>query len=119
MLALTGVAAGAFGSHVLRSVLAGNLQQTYEIAVRYQMWHSLALMGLALWHEWRPSGWLHRGGSLLLAGTLIFSGSLYFLCLTGVRWWGAVTPCGGVLLLLGWGALLLATRHAHPTPSHR
>jgi uncharacterized membrane protein YgdD (TMEM256/DUF423 family) len=75
------------------------------VAVRYQMYHALALLAVA----WACDRWggasLRAGGWLLVAGTAVFSGSLYLLMATGARWWGAVTPFGGVALLAGWAAL--------------
>jgi uncharacterized membrane protein YgdD (TMEM256/DUF423 family) len=97
-----GVAFGAFGAHGLKASLSATLLQTFETGVRYQMYHGLGLLALA----WAISRWPERrlapAAWLLLAGTLVFSGSLYVLVLTGVRWFGAVTPFGGVMLIAGW-----------------
>ncbi len=109
-LMLVGVAAGAFGAHGLASYFDRypDLASTYDTAVRYHLFHGLALLAVAA-ATGRWSGPLtHWSGYLLLAGILIFSGSLYLLVLTRWRWLGAVTPIGGVAFLAGWSCLLLA-----------
>lgn len=108
------VAAGAFGSHALGSYFEKNrdLAAIYDTAVRYHMIHALALIGVA-WAVTRwPGPLLTWSGWLMFAGILIFSGSLYILSLTGVRWLGAITPIGGVAFLAGWLCLLLAAWRA-------
>ncbi len=104
--ALVAVAAGAFGSHALRGRLPPDLLATFEIGVRYQMYHALGIVAVS----WAASRWpgtaVHAAGWLFVAGTVLFSGSLYALALSGVRALGAVTPFGGVAFLAGW--LLLA-----------
>ena len=96
------VAAGAFGAHALRARLAPASLAVFETAARYQMYHALALFAVA-WALTRWPGQLPVwAGWLFLAGTVLFSGSLYLLALTGTRWWGAVTPLGGVAFLAGW-----------------
>jgi len=101
------VAFGAFGAHGLRNVLGAQDQVTFETAVRYQMYHGLALMAVA-WAiaRWPGSGTAPAAGWAFLVGIVVFSGSLYVLVLAGQRWLGAVTPLGGVAFLIGW--LLLA-----------
>jgi uncharacterized membrane protein YgdD (TMEM256/DUF423 family) len=97
-----GVALGAFGAHALKSRLAPDLLATFEVGVRYQMYHALALLAVG-WAQTRwPGPVLNAGGWLFVAGTLLFSGSLYVLSLTGEKWLGAVTPVGGLALLGGW-----------------
>ena len=107
-LALLGVALGAFAAHALRERLEPRDIEIFETAVRYQMYHALALLGVA-WLATRLAdpltGW---AGWLMVAGTVVFSGSLYLLVLTGPRWLGAVTPVGGVMLLAGWLLALVA-----------
>ena len=106
--ALIAVGAGAFGAHGLRARLTPDLLAVFETAARYQMYHALALLAAA-WAATRwPGPWPIRAGWLFVIGTILFSGSLYALALSGVRWLGAVTPFGGVALLAGWGCLLLA-----------
>jgi uncharacterized membrane protein YgdD (TMEM256/DUF423 family) len=108
--ALVGVAAGAFGAHSLRARLAPDLLAVFETAARYQMYHALALLAVA-WAVGRwPGPLLAWAGWLFVAGTLLFSGSLYALALSGVRWLGAITPLGGVCFLAGWLCLALAAR---------
>jgi uncharacterized membrane protein YgdD (TMEM256/DUF423 family) len=98
-----GVVFGAFGSHALKASLSPQQLATFETGVRYQMYHGLGLLALA----WAISNWPERrlvpAAWLLLAGTVVFSGSLYLLVLTGARWFGAITPLGGVALIVGWG----------------
>ncbi len=104
--AFVAVAAGAFGAHSLRGRLPADLLDVFETGVRYQMYHALALLGVA-WAVGRwPGSTASWAGWLFAAGTVIFSGSLYVLSLTGQRWLGAITPVGGITLLAGW--LLLA-----------
>lgn len=104
------VAAGAFGAHGLRGKLLDADLQTFEVAVRYQMYHGLALLAVA-WLASRGSGaMVNAAGWFFLGGIIVFSGSLYVLVLTGERWLGAITPIGGLSLLAGWACLLLSTR---------
>jgi uncharacterized membrane protein YgdD (TMEM256/DUF423 family) len=96
------VAAGAFAAHGLRQKLSPEGLAVFETGARYGMYHALALIGLA-WALGRwPSASLDAAGWLFVAGTVLFSGSLYSLSLTGMRWLGAVTPIGGAAFLLGW-----------------
>lgn len=100
------VAAGAFGAHGLKSRLSPDMMSTFEIGVRYQMYHALLLVLLGVIMTRGEDSTLPVAGWLVVAGTLLFSGSLYVLTLTGQRWLGAVTPLGGLCFLLAW--LLLA-----------
>jgi uncharacterized membrane protein YgdD (TMEM256/DUF423 family) len=105
---LIAVAAGAFGAHSLRDHLSADLLATFETGARYQMYHALALL-LAAWAITRwPGPLTSAAGWLFVAGTLIFSGSLYALSLSGLRWLGAITPLGGVAFIGGWLCLALA-----------
>ena len=103
--AFVSVAAGAFGAHALRARLAPELLVIFETGARYQMYHALGLVAVA----WASSRWpgaaTSAAGWFLVAGTLLFSGSLYALTLSGVRALGAVTPFGGVAFLVGWALL--------------
>lgn len=108
LLGLVGVGLGAFGAHGLRGRLSPEMLAAFETGVRYQMYHALALLALvALMSR-------HEGRAILVAGwswtagILVFSGSLYALALTGTTILGAITPIGGVALLVGWLALLVA-----------
>ena len=105
--ALVAVAAGAFGAHGLRARLSPDLLAVFETAARYQMYHALALLAVG-WAVTRwPGPWPVRAGWLFAVGTLLFSGSLYALALSGMRWLGAVTPLGGLAFIAGWTCLLL------------
>jgi uncharacterized membrane protein YgdD (TMEM256/DUF423 family) len=106
LLAGLAVAVGAFGAHVLKQRLSADLLAAFETGVRYQMFHALALVVLALAMDRWGGVTLQWAGGLWLAGILLFSGSLYALSLTGVRGLGAVTPLGGLCFLLGWGLLV-------------
>ncbi|HZZ85343.1 MAG TPA: DUF423 domain-containing protein [Anaeromyxobacteraceae bacterium] len=106
--ALVSVAAGAFGAHALKARLAPDLLAVFETGARYQMYHALGLLAAA-WAATRwPGAAVAAGGWLFVAGTLVFTGSLYLLALTGVRGIGAITPLGGVCFLGGWLALAVA-----------
>ena len=106
--AFIGVAAGAFGAHGLKERLGADMLAVFETGVRYQMYHAFALVAAA-WAAARwPGGWASASGWLFVAGTVIFSGSLYVLSLTGLRWLGAVTPIGGLAFLAGWLCLAAA-----------
>jgi uncharacterized membrane protein YgdD (TMEM256/DUF423 family) len=102
------VAAGAFGAHALRARLEPRMLEVFETAARYQMYHALALFAVA----WVASRWpgtlVHASGWLFVAGTVLFSGSLYAMTFTGVRALGAITPLGGVLFIAGWACLAVA-----------
>jgi uncharacterized membrane protein YgdD (TMEM256/DUF423 family) len=103
-----GVALGAFGAHALKTRLDADLLLTFEVGVRYQMYHAFALLAVG-WAQTRwPGALLDVSGWLFVAGTVIFSGSLYALSLSGMRWLGAVAPIGGLALLAGWLCLAWA-----------
>ncbi|AGY58341.1 DUF423 domain-containing protein [Gloeobacter kilaueensis] len=109
VLAGLAVAAGAFATHALRSQLDERALEIFETAARYQMYHALALILVALLLERSgPNPLLTVSGYAFIAGTLIFSGSLYALSLSGIKWLGAITPLGGAAYLLGWLCLALA-----------
>ncbi|MGN6390669.1 MAG: DUF423 domain-containing protein [Gemmatimonadales bacterium] len=100
--AFISVAAGAFGAHALRGRLEPDLLAVFETGARYQMYHALALLAVA-WALTRWPGALATwAGWLFVLGTVLFSGSLYALALSGVRWLGAITPLGGLAFLAGW-----------------
>jgi len=110
--ALTSVAAGAFGAHALRARLPQDLLGIFETGARYQMYHAVALLAAAWASSQWESGFSTAAGWLFTLGILVFSGSLYILSLTGIRWLGAITPFGGVALLAGWLCLGLAAWRA-------
>lgn len=100
-----GVALGAFGAHGLANRLTADMLATYEIGVRYHISHALGLLAVAWAASRWPNAWTGAAGYLFVAGIVIFSGSLYVLALSGIRWLGAITPIGGVCLIAGWIAL--------------
>jgi uncharacterized membrane protein YgdD (TMEM256/DUF423 family) len=107
VLGATGVALGALGTHFLAAFLdAHGMREVWETAVRYQLFHALALLGLAGWLRPLPTGIAAqravRAARCWTAGTVLFSGSLYGLACGGPHWLGPVTPLGGVALIAGW-----------------
>jgi len=110
--ALVGVAAGAFGAHGLKGRLDPEMLSVFEVGVRYQMYHAFALFAAAGAHTKWPSRFVRIGGWLFVIGTIIFSGSLYLLSVSGVKWLGAITPLGGLAFLAGWGCIAWAAWRA-------
>lgn len=111
LLGLASVALGAFGAHALKGILDATQASTYATATTYQMWHALALLGIGtLESKIASNRFLRWSRNLMFFGTLIFSGSLYLLVMTGVRAFGFVTPLGGSVLLVAWGLLVLSQR---------
>jgi uncharacterized membrane protein YgdD (TMEM256/DUF423 family) len=106
--ALVGVALGAFGAHGLRGRVTPEMLNVFEVGVRYQLYHALALLAVGAIAGRLPGGAFAIAGWLFVAGTVVFSGSLYVLVLSGQRWLGAVTPLGGLALLAGWLVLAWA-----------
>lgn len=106
LAAALGVMAGAFGAHALEGRLSAERLQTFETAVRYQIYHALGLLFVSWVSYTWPGALVHWSGYLFIAGILIFSGSLYVLVLTDTPWWGAVTPVGGLAFIVGWLLLI-------------
>ena len=105
-LGLLGVALGAFGAHALKPIWAENGRaDTYELAVRYQFYHALALLLTGILMEKLGLPVLRWASVLFLGGVVLFSGSLYLFALTNVTAFAMITPLGGLFLLAGWGAL--------------
>jgi uncharacterized membrane protein YgdD (TMEM256/DUF423 family) len=102
------VALGAFGAHGLKSRVGEDLLAIWETATRYHAWHALGLMLMGVMMQVQDASKAPASVYLLLAGILVFSGSLYLLVLTDTRWLGAITPIGGLAFIAGW--LLLAIR---------
>ena len=101
------VGLGAFGAHGLEGRLTEDLLATYQTAVSYQLYHTLALIAVVLAiGRWPDSKLPTISGWLFVGGIVVFSGSLYLLVITGISWLGAITPIGGVAFIAGW--LLLA-----------
>lgn len=110
VMGASGVAAGAFGAHGLRDKVEPRMLEVFETAVRYQMLHVPALLVVGILLMMGRSGLaLQLSGWSFLVGSLIFSGSLYALVLSNVRWLGAITPIGGVFLIAGWIFLAVAS----------
>jgi uncharacterized membrane protein YgdD (TMEM256/DUF423 family) len=109
LAAALGVALGAFGAHALKARLSVDMLAVWQTAVQYHLWHALGLVGIGLLAQHLPASVPVRvAGWLMLAGIVLFSGSLYVLALSGVRWLGAITPFGGACLIAGWLALAYA-----------
>ena len=106
--ALFAVALGAFAAHGLRASLAPDLLAVFETGARYQMFHALALVALGLGAGRLPASAVRGVGMLFVLGSVLFSGSLYVLALSGVRALGAITPLGGLAYLGGWGWLAVS-----------
>ncbi len=103
------VALGAFGAHALKARLDDYALGIYQTAVQYHFYHCLALLGVGLLALWFPqSALLRTSGWAFVIGIAVFSGSLYILSLTGLRWLGAITPLGGLAFLVGWACLAVA-----------
>ena len=105
LLAALGIVLGAFGTHGLRDTLGARELGWWQTGVQYQMWQAMGLLALGA----LPRR-LGLAAAMIGAGALIFSGSLYLMALTGTHWLGAITPLGGLLMILGW--LLAAWRLA-------
>ncbi len=109
--ALLSVAFGAFGAHMLEGRVADKYLDTWQTAVQYQMFHAIGLMAVAILMSSSllgPLSSLNWAGYLMLAGIIIFSGSLYVLSLTGISILGAITPIGGLAFIAGWIMLIVA-----------
>jgi len=106
--ALLSVAAGAFGAHALKGRLVPELLSVFETGARYQMYHALGMVAVGLLASRLASPLLAAAGWAMLAGIVLFSGSLYGLALSGIRGLGAITPLGGVAFLVGWALFAVA-----------
>ncbi len=104
------VAGGAFASHALKNQLSDRALEIFETGIKYQMYHALALLlvALLLTSQENPPYPMVVAGFGFIIGIIIFSGSLYGLSLTGIKWLGAITPIGGVAFLIGWASLAIA-----------
>ncbi len=109
---LLSVVAGAMGAHALTANLEADALGTFETAVRFQMYHALALLATGLLTDRWKSGLVSLAGAFFATGVVLFSGSLYILALTGIGVLGAVAPFGGIILIAGWITLIIgAIRH--------
>jgi uncharacterized membrane protein YgdD (TMEM256/DUF423 family) len=107
---LLGVALGAFGAHGLRDKLTAHQMEIYKTAVLYHFIHALGLFVVAWLSARGQNPKLTMAGNFFTVGIILFSGSLYFLALTGHKWLGAVTPLGGLSFLIGWALIFLAAK---------
>jgi uncharacterized membrane protein YgdD (TMEM256/DUF423 family) len=106
VLGLLGVAIGAFGAHALKAVLeAAGRADTFETGVRYMFYHAIALVLVGILSKEFPGNTINWSGNAFILGTLIFSGSLFLICFTGINVFGAVAPIGGTFLIIGWTLL--------------
>ena len=110
------VAAGAFASHALKAQLSEKSQQIFETGTKYQMYHALALILVSLLLSRAEGGedLLTLAGYAFIAGIVLFSGSLYGLSLSEMKWFGPITPLGGVAFLVGWGCVAIAALKSSP-----
>lgn len=115
VLAGLAVALGAFGAHALRASLSAENLAIFETGVRYQMYHAIGILFAAWRTSHAPDSSARLAGWLFVVGSVVFSGSLYLLVLTEVRWLGAITPIGGGAFLVGWLALAAAFRRPPPS----
>ena len=100
---------GAFGAHSLKTYLAADMMAVYQTGLQYHLFHSLGLIAVGLVaKQIGDSAWLRWSGWLMLAGIVIFSGSLYVLSTTGWKWLGAVTPLGGLSFIVAWVLFVVA-----------
>lgn len=107
ILAGLAVIGGAFASHSLKSILTDYSLSIWETGIKYQMYHSISLFLVAILMKGEkiPSIWLNTAAIAFMVGIVLFSGSLYALSLSGIKWLGAITPLGGVAFIIGWGCL--------------
>lgn len=125
---LLSVAMGAFGAHGLRTrfesmgsvpgaIPTARLNETFHTASQYQMYCALAIVAVGLMAQWGRTGMaIETAGWLFLVGSVLFSGSLYLLCITGKGWYGAITPIGGLLMMAGWIAMAIAAGASGKAP---
>jgi uncharacterized membrane protein YgdD (TMEM256/DUF423 family) len=107
LLALA-VITGAFGAHTLKPKLPDDMMQVYKTGVEYHFYHALGLLLVGILSIQFPSGLINWSGICLILGIVVFSGSLYLMALTGIKWLGAITPLGGISFITGWVLLFLA-----------
>lgn len=107
--AMIAVMLGAFGAHGLKSRLTTDMMDIFQTAVQYHFYHALGLLAVGIIAMHLPeSGWLKASGWAMIAGIVIFSGSLYLLSVTGIKWLGAITPIGGTAFIAAWVLLAVA-----------
>jgi uncharacterized membrane protein YgdD (TMEM256/DUF423 family) len=106
--AMISVVLGAFAAHGLKSRLSENLLATFQTGVQYQMYHSLALILLVVLYRQMPQSLLIYSAAFMFTGIILFSGSLYMLALTQIKWFGPITPIGGACFIVGWALIVAA-----------
>lgn len=103
------VVLGAFGAHALKARLSSDMMAVYHTAIQYHLFHALGLIAVGVLAAWLPgSGYLKWAGWTMLAGIVLFSGSLYLLSVSGIRWLGAITPLGGIAFIVAWVLFCIA-----------
>lgn len=107
LLALA-VAIGAFGAHGLKAHLSSEMMQIYKTGVEYHFYHALGLLLVGVLSISMPSNYLNWSAIFLTAGIVLFSGSLYVMAVSGIKWLGAITPLGGICFIAGWVFLFIA-----------
>jgi len=108
ILLVLAVAIGAFGAHALKPRLTEEMMQVYKTGVEYHFYHALGLFLIGILSTTWPSGWLNWSALLIGLGIILFSGSLYVMAITGIKWVGAITPIGGLSFISGWVLLFVA-----------
>lgn len=111
---MVGVGTGAFGAHALKRILSPDMLAIWQTAVQYQMVHGLGMLLIALLATRYGSPLLHYAGMVMFAGVVVFSGSLYLLAFTGIRWLGAITPFGGLAFIAAWAMVALSAWRSAP-----
>jgi uncharacterized membrane protein YgdD (TMEM256/DUF423 family) len=106
--AMLSVILGAFAAHGLKTKLSETLLNTFQTGVQYQMYHSLAIMLLIILYRQMPQSLLLYSAGFMIAGIVLFSGSLYMLAITQIKWFGPITPLGGVCFIIGWALFIAA-----------
>jgi uncharacterized membrane protein YgdD (TMEM256/DUF423 family) len=107
--AMLAVILGAFAAHGLKDKLTESLMSAFQTGVHYQLYHSLAIILTVILYRQTPAPMLLYSASFMLGGIVLFSGSLYLLALSGIKWVGPITPLGGLCFIVGWGLLLVAS----------
>ena len=108
LFGLLGNALGAFGAHALKAKFSPAMLAAYQTGVQYQFYHALALLLVAVLLFHIHNSWLNLSGLAFIAGIILFSGSLYLLSITGIKWIGIITPVGGLSFIIGWLFLIIA-----------
>ncbi len=108
------VVVGAFGAHALKARLSDDMMEVYKTGVEYHFYHALGLLLIGVLSLHFPSGLIHWSALFLLIGVILFSGSLYLMAVTGIKWLGAITPLGGLCFIAGWILLFITVWRSIP-----